>query len=73
MLTQEITALGILTDLLETKHSELALAHTDLCKYFESLAESYSFMQTQVKDLDNHNPRNNLRLRGIPESFTISH
>lgn len=29
-LTQEITALGTRTDLLETKHDELALAHADL-------------------------------------------
>lgn len=67
-LTQEITALVTHTDPLETKHDELAFAHTDLRKDFASLAESYSFMQTQIEEL--YNRRNNLQLRGILESVT---
>lgn len=67
-LTLEITALGTRTDLLETKYVELTLAHSDLRRDFEFLTENYTFMQSQVEDLDNR--RNNLRLRGIPETVT---
>lgn len=58
-LTQEMTALGSRTDLLETKHEELALAHADLCKDYESLVENFTFMQSQVEYLDNRDHRNN--------------
>lgn len=69
-LSQEIAALGSRTELLETKHDELALAYNDLSREHESLTLALSAIQTQVEDLDNRNRRNNLRLRGIPESET---
>ena len=69
-LSQEIANLGGRTDILETKHDELALAHNDLRKDYELLADSFSFMQAHVEDLDNRNRRNNIRVRGIPESIT---
>lgn len=64
------SALSGRTDLLETKHDELVLAHADLCKDYESLAENFQFLRFQVEDPDNRNRRNNLRLRGIPEAVT---
>ena len=48
-LTQEIASLGGRTDVLETKHDKLSLAHNDLRKDFELLAENYSYLQSQVK------------------------
>lgn len=69
-LKQKIASLGGSTDILETKHDELFLAHNDLRKDFELVADNYSYLQTQVEDLDNRNHRNNLRLCGIPESVT---
>lgn len=56
--------------MLETKHDELSLTHNDLREDFELLADNYSYLQAQVEDLDNRSRRNNLRLRGIPESVT---
>lgn len=64
-LKQEI---GGRTDILETKHDELSLTPNDLRKDCELLAENDSCLQTQVEDLDKRNRRNNLRIRGIPES-----
>lgn len=69
-LPQEIAALGGCTDILETKHDELSLAHNDLRKDYELLADNFSYLQAQVEDLDNRNCHNNIRLRGIPESVT---
>lgn len=69
-LTQEIASIGSRTDVLETKHDELSLAHSDLRRDYETLADSFSFMQAHVEDLDNRNRRNNIRVRGIPESTT---
>lgn len=69
-LSQEIAGIGSHTDILETKHDELSLAHNDLRKDYESLADSFAFMQAQVEDLDNRNRRHNIRLRGVPESVT---
>lgn len=69
-LSQEIAALGSHIELLETKHDELALAYNDLSREHDSLATALSAIQAQVEDLDNRNRRNNLRLRGIPESET---
>lgn len=69
-LSQEIAALGSRTERLETKHDELALAYSDLSREHESLATAFSLMQSQIEDLDNRNRRNNLRIRGIPESIT---
>ena len=69
-LSQEIASIGGRTDLLETKHDELSLAHNDLRKDYENLADNFAFMQAQVEDLDNRNRRQNIRIRGIPESIT---
>lgn len=69
-LSQEIASIGTRTDILETKHDELSLAHNDLRKDYETLADSFAFMQAQVEDLDNRNRRHNIRLRGVPESVT---
>lgn len=69
-LSQEISALGSRTDKLETKHDELTLAYNELSREHEALSSSFSLLQSQVEDLDNRNRRNNLRLRGIPESYT---
>lgn len=41
-LSQEIAAIGGRTDILETKHDELALAHNDLRKDCEMLADNFS-------------------------------
>lgn len=73
-LLQEIASIGGRTDLLEAKHDELAIAHNDLRKDYETLADSFSFMQAHIEDLDNRNRRNNIRVRGVPESVTdINH
>lgn len=69
-LTQEIANIGSRTDILETKHDKLSLAHSDLWRDYETLADSFSYMQAHVEDLDNRNRRNNIRVRGIPESIT---
>lgn len=69
-LSQEIASIGNRTDILETKHDELSLAHNDLRKDYETLADSFAFMQAQVEDLDNRNRRHNIRLRGVPETVT---
>lgn len=69
-LSQEIAALGTRTDMLETKHDKLALAYGELSREYDSLASAFSQMQSQIEDLDNRKRRNNLRLRGIPESET---
>ncbi|PIO39300.1 hypothetical protein AB205_0206060, partial [Aquarana catesbeiana] len=62
-LTQEIANIGSRTDILETKHDELSLAHNDLRKDYETLADSFSFMQqAHVEDLDDQNRRNNIRI-----------
>lgn len=68
-LTQEIVALEGRTDIAETKHDELSLAHNDLRKDYELLAKKL-FLQSQVEDLDNRNCRNNLRICGVPKSIT---
>ena len=69
-LSQEIANIGNRTDMLETKHDELSLAHNDLRKDYENLADNFAFMQAQVEDLDNRNRRHNIRLRGVPETVT---
>lgn len=69
-LSQEIASIRDRTDILEAKHDELGLAHNDLRKDYETLADSLSFMQAHVEDLDNRNRHNNIRVRGIPESVT---
>lgn len=69
-LSQEIANIGNRTDILETKHDELSLAHNDLRKDYESLADSFAFMQAQEEDLDDRNKRHNIRLRGVPEAVT---
>lgn len=63
-------ALGNRTDLLETKHDELSLAYTYLRKEHETLSDTVIQLQSHLKDLDNRNRRNNLRMRGIPETVT---
>lgn len=60
-LSLEITALGSRTDLLETKHDELALAHANIYKDYEALAENFQMVQSQVEDLDNRNQMNNFK------------
>lgn len=69
-LSQEIACIGNRTDLLKTKHDELSLAHTDFRKDYETLADSFAFMQAQVKDLDNRNRPQNIRVCGVPETVT---
>lgn len=69
-LSLEIAALGSRTDLLETKHDELTLVYSDLRKEHESLSETVQQLQAHIEDLDNRNRRNNLRVRGVPESVT---
>lgn len=69
-LSLEIAALGSRTDLLETKHDELTLVCSDLRKEHESLSETVLQLQAHIEDLDNRNRRNNLRVRGVPESVT---
>ena len=69
-LSQEISSLGSRTDLLETKHDELALAYSDLSREHENVSNAFAHLQAQVEDLDNRNRRQNLRLRGFPESIT---
>lgn len=59
--------LGTRTDLLETK--QLRLAYSDLGKDHKSLSESVLHLQAH-KDLDKRNRRNNLRVRGVPETVT---
>lgn len=43
---QEIASIGGRIDMLETKHDKLTLAHNDLRKDYEILADSFSFMKT---------------------------
>lgn len=69
-LSHEIASIGNRTDLLKTKHDKLALAHNDLRKDYENLADNFAFMQAQVEDLDNRNRRHNIRIRGVPETIT---
>lgn len=69
-LSQEIAAIGTRTDLLENKHDELSIAYNDLSREHESPASAFSQLQAHVEDLDNKNRRNNLRIRGAPESVT---
>lgn len=40
-LSHEIASIGNRTDLLETKHDELSLAHNDLRKDYENLADFF--------------------------------
>lgn len=70
MLCHRIVSIGGRTDILEAKHDELAIAYNDLRKDYETLADSFSFMQAHVEDLDNRNRRNNIRVRGVLESIT---
>lgn len=58
-LSLEIAALGTRTDLLETKHDELNLAHSDLRKDQETLSETVQQLQAHLEDLDIRNRRNN--------------
>lgn len=69
-LFRKIAALGSRTDILETKHDEPSLAHNDLRKDYEMMADNFSYLQAQVEDLDNRNRRNIIQLCGIPESVT---
>ncbi|CAI9563639.1 unnamed protein product, partial [Staurois parvus] len=70
VLSQEIATLGSRTDCLETKHDELSLAYGDLSREHDHLQTAFLQLQAQVEDLDNRNRRNNLRVRGIPESVS---
>ncbi|CAI9568732.1 unnamed protein product [Staurois parvus] len=73
VLSQEIATLGSRTDRLETEHDELSLAYGELSREHDHLQTAFSQLQAQVEDLDNRNRRNNLRVRGIPESvFDLS-
>lgn len=69
-MSQELAALGNHTDFLETKHNELSIANSDFSKKPESLITAFAQVHSQVKDLDNCNRCNNLRIRGVPESVT---
>lgn len=69
-LSQDISALGTRTDLLENKHDELAIAFNDLSRKHESLFNAFTQLQAHMEDLDNRNRWNNLRIRGVPESIT---
>lgn len=54
--------------MLETKHDELHLACEDLRKDHEALSDTVLQLQTHLEDIDNHNRRNNIRVRGVPET-----
>lgn len=69
-LSQEIAALGSRTDLLENKHDELAITFNDLSREHDNLSSAFAQLQAHVEDLDNRNRRNNIRIRGAPETIT---
>uniref|UniRef100_A0A8C5M2A8 Uncharacterized protein n=1 Tax=Leptobrachium leishanense TaxID=445787 RepID=A0A8C5M2A8_9ANUR len=68
-LHQEIRDLGERADALETKTDELCLAHNDLVDAYKELKSTHESLLLKVTDLEDRSRRNNIRVRGIPETI----
>lgn len=69
---KSIDELGERTDHLETKMGEVVGSHNDLITSHEALQAEVSALRDKVSDLEDRSRRNNLKIRGIPETIPIS-
>uniref|UniRef100_A0A8C5QC41 Uncharacterized protein n=1 Tax=Leptobrachium leishanense TaxID=445787 RepID=A0A8C5QC41_9ANUR len=68
-LHQEIRDIGERTVLLEHKSDNLCLAHNELVDAYKDLKRSHDALLLKVTDLEDRSRRNNIRIRGVPESI----
>uniref|UniRef100_A0A8C5MTI2 Uncharacterized protein n=1 Tax=Leptobrachium leishanense TaxID=445787 RepID=A0A8C5MTI2_9ANUR len=66
----EIDSLGARTAELEDQAAEITQAHNDLAEGTGDLAKRVSFLESKMEDLSNRSRRNNIRLRGLPETVS---
>uniref|UniRef100_A0A8C5MKD0 Uncharacterized protein n=1 Tax=Leptobrachium leishanense TaxID=445787 RepID=A0A8C5MKD0_9ANUR len=66
----EIDSLGARTAELEDQAAELTQAHNDLAEGTGDLAKRVLFLESKMEDLSNRSRRNNIRLRGLPETVS---
>uniref|UniRef100_A0A8C5QIC2 Transposase element L1Md-A101/L1Md-A102/L1Md-A2 n=1 Tax=Leptobrachium leishanense TaxID=445787 RepID=A0A8C5QIC2_9ANUR len=66
---KDIQDIGERTSHLEGKMSEMATAHNDMAGVVETLEAKLQQCLNKVADLEDRSRRNNLKIRGVPESI----
>lgn len=69
---QSIDDLGGRTDHLETKMGEVVGSHNELITSHEALQAEVSALRDKVSDLEDRSRRNNLKIRGVPETVAVA-
>ncbi|CAH2296857.1 Hypothetical predicted protein [Pelobates cultripes] len=64
----EIQALGARTAALEDKMEQITSAHNSVVTHSRTMRQQITDLEMMVEDLANRSRRNNVRLRGLPES-----
>ncbi|CAH2292404.1 Hypothetical predicted protein [Pelobates cultripes] len=67
-LRRDVQEIGKRTSHIESKMEEDAAAHNDLATHVESLEEKLLLTESKLADMEDRSRRNNLPLRGVPES-----
>ncbi|CAH2320320.1 Hypothetical predicted protein [Pelobates cultripes] len=67
-LRKGVQELGKKTSHVESKTEDFAQAHNDLATHVEQIEQKLTATELKLTDLEDRARRNNLRLRGIPES-----
>ncbi|CAH2320324.1 Hypothetical predicted protein [Pelobates cultripes] len=70
VLSKDIQELGKRTAHVEHRMGEYAEAHNDLADHIQALEKQLTSAQLKLSDLEDRSRRQNLRVRGIPESVT---
>lgn len=65
-----IDGLGDRVDHVETKMAEFSTAHNELVDAHNNLEDELHSMATKLADIEDRNHRNNIKIRGIPESVS---
>lgn len=69
---KSVDELGERTDHLETKMGEVVGSHNDLINSHDALQAEVLALRDKVSDLEDRSRRNNLKIRGIPETVSAS-
>ncbi|CAH2249130.1 Hypothetical predicted protein [Pelobates cultripes] len=67
-LRKDVQQLGKQTSHMESKMDEFASAHNDLAMHVEQMEQKLTDTDVKLADLEDRARRNNLRLRGMPET-----
>lgn len=65
-----IDTLGERVDHVETKLAEFSTAHNELVDAHNNMEDEIRLLTTKLADIEDRNRRNNIKIRGIPESVS---